>query len=380
MVMFFLALFSFILACKKSPSVEAPVSTYTTTPYSIKVPKGFPQPNIPADNPMTVEGVTLGRFLFYDSILSYNYKQSCASCHRQQFAFSNGNVQFSKGADGISIGDRNAPALFNKAWDLEGTPPYGGFFWDGRAKSLEDQALMPLVNPKEMALSDVSVAVTRLQSTNMYPDLFKKAFGSSTVTKENIGKAIAQFMRIIVSGNSLYDSVKNHILPDFVNSDQKNGYNLFIHDPIFKADSVRYPNTIEPYSGLDCFHCHAPPFFTPDPASLKPFMNNGLTGINSSGDSITLFKVPSVRNVLLTAPFMHDGEFANLDSVIAHYDHGYSAIHSPYLSDFMFYKRFGKNSKMKLTPNEIKQVKAFLASLTDYTLITNPEYKNPFLK
>ena len=378
-----IAILLFVLSCKKKDSAPeiAPTTggVTQTTPYSITIPRGFPQPYIPADNPMTVEGVTLGRYLFYDSILSGNYKQSCSSCHHQKYAFSNGNVRFSTGADGITLGTRNAPPLFNKAWDLEGMPPYGGFFWDGRAKSLEDQALMPLLNPIEMNIGDINIAVQRLQSSPMYPALFQKAFGSSVVVKENIAKAIAQFVRSIVSGNSLYDSVKNHILPDFPTADQGKGYNLFIHDPLFNGDSVRYPNTLQPFSGLDCFHCHTAPLFTPDP-SLRPFMSNGLTGIDGNGNLTTLMKVPSMRNIMLTMPYMHDGQFPNLDSVLAHYDHGNSAINSPYLSDFMFYKRFGKNSKMKLTTDEATQVKAFLATLTDYSLITNPAYKNPFLK
>lgn len=109
-------------------------------------------------------------------------------------------------------------------------------------------------------------------------------------------------------------------------------------------------------------------------------MSNGLTATNDAGALITLLKVPSLRNIALTMPYMHDGQFANMDSVLAHYDHGAAAINSPYLSDFMFYKRFGKHSKMKLTKNEITQVKAFLTSLTDYSFINNPEYKNPFVK
>ena len=378
-----LALFICLFSCRRDPetvivkklALAQSSNGFSTTPYSIKVPRLFPQPYIPADNPMTVEGVTLGRYLFYDSILSGNYKQSCSSCHHQQFAFSNGNVRFSTGSDGITLGTRNAPALFNKAWDLEGMPPYGGFFWDGRAKSLEDQALMPLLNPIEMNIGDINIAVQRLQSSPMYPAMFQKAFGSSVVVKENIAKAIAQFVRSIVSGNSLYDSMKSYGLGVF-NTDQQKG--LILVDG--GTDPTFFKNTIDrdPGTGLDCFHCHAAPLFTPDP-TLHPFLNNGLTGTDGNGNLITLFKVPSLRNIMLTMPYMHDGQLANIDSVIAHYDHGNSAINSPYLSDFMFYKRFGRDKKMNLSTGEISQIKEFLSTLTDNTLMTNPAYKNPFL-
>ncbi len=379
-----LALFVCLFACRRDPetvnvnnlAVSQSSNGFSTTPYAIKIPRLFPQPYIPADNPMTVEGVTLGRYLFYDSILSGNYKQSCGSCHHQQFAFSNGNLQFSLGGPNmLTPGNRNAPALFNKAWDIEGMPPYGGFFWDGRAKSLEDQALMPLLNPIEMNIGDINIAVQRLQKSPMYPALFQKAFGSSVVVKENIAKAIAQFVRSIVSGNSMYDSMKTYGSAVF-NTDQNAGYTL-----VDGGDPTFFKNTInrDPGTALDCIHCHKPPLFTADP-SLHAFMNNGLTGTDGNGNLMTLFKVPSLRNIMLTMPYMHDGQMANIDSVIAHYDHGSSAINSPYLSEFMFYKRFGRDKKMNLSGTEILQIKEFLSTLTDNTLITNPAYKNPFLK
>ena len=379
-----LAFFLCLFACRRDPEIVnvksltlAQLSSgYSNTPYTIKTPRLFPQPYIPIDNPMTVEGVTLGRYLFYDSILSGNYKQSCGSCHLQKFAFSNGNIQFSLGGPNmLSPGNRNAPALFNKAWDIEGMPPYGGFFWDGRAKSLEDQALMPLLNPIEMNIGDINIAVQRLQKSPMYPALFQKAFGSNVVVKENIAKAIAQFVRTIVSGNSLYDSMKNYGSAVF-NANQNAGYTLVEGgDPTFIKNNIDR----DPGTALDCIHCHRAPLFTPDP-SLHPFMNNGFTGSDGNGNLITLFKVPSLRNIMLTMPYMNDGQLANIDSVIAHYDHGNSAINSPYLSDFMFYKRFTKKVKMNLSANEISQIKEFLSTLTDNTLVTNPAYKNPFLK
>ena len=381
-VLLFIATLIVIFSCKKDAEMVTTKNTtvtqsFTTTPYSIVVPKGFPQPIIPANNQMTVEGVTLGKYLFYDSILSGNYKQSCSSCHLQKYAFSNGPVQFSTGADGISLGNRNAPALFNKAFDANGSPPIGGFFWDGRATSLEDQALMPLANHKEMNI-DINEAVRRLQASPMYPGLFAKAFGSTTVVKENIAKAIAQFVRSIVSGNSEYDSVEYlHTLPDFRTTDQKKGYHLFFNDPKpFNGNGSRVMNSTE---GVDCGHCHAPPFFTPE-ALLKPFLNDGLTMTNDAGALVTDIKVPSLRNLDYTGPFMHDGSMPNLDTVIAHYDHSPAVKNSPYLSAKMFYVFYTNHVTMNLNSTEIRQLKAFLGTLNDNSILTNPEYKNPFIK
>lgn len=367
-----------VIACRKDPEVIGNGKESKPTPYSIKVPKGFPQPYIPADNPMTVEGVRLGKYLFYDSILSRDYKQSCGSCHLQKFAFSNGNVKFSTGQDGVSIGKRNAPALFNKAWEVEGVPPFGGFFWDGRAKSLEDQALQPLLNPSEMDLGDINIALDRLQKSSMYPAMFEKAFGSNIVVRENIAKAIAQFMRSIVSGTSLYDSIRP-FLTNYPLKDQFTGSQIFLNDPRPDGSGARVPYALNGYSGIDCGHCHTPPLFTAEPG-INPFLNNGFTASGDNGELITHIKVPSLRNIALTMPYMHDGQLQNIDSVLAHYDHGNTVKNSSHLSDEMFYKRYGKIQDMKLSKTEIIQVKAFLNSLTDYSLLTNPEYKNPFVK
>jgi cytochrome c peroxidase len=377
-------LFTFLLvgscftACKKDPAVVTKptvvIVSPSATPYSLVIPKHFPQMVIPGDNPLTNEGVSLGRLLFYDSILSNNYKQSCGSCHIQKFAFADKVMQFSIGTDGSSLGNKNAPAIFNKGWDANGANPNGGFFWDGRAVTLETQAPFPIHNPLEMDL-DLNVAVQRLQANTTYPALFEKAFGSKTIEQENIAKAIAQFVRTITSATSLYDSVINKQIPDFRTDDQKLGFILFFHDPLLNLDSSkRMPMATihSPASGVDCGHCHASPLFTPEPRQL-PFLNNGL-----SHDS--MIKVPSLRNVALTAPYMHDGRFPDLDAVLAHYDHSDASINSSFLSDFMFRKRFGKKAKMNLQPNEIRALKAFLATLNDYTLTTDPKYSNPFKK
>ncbi len=170
--------------------------THVTTPYNLEVPPNFPPMTIPADNPMSVEGVTLGRYLFYEERLSGNNTQSCSSCHAPQFAFSDNSLQFSVGIDGLQ-GTRNSMALQNLGWDQR-------FFWDGRAMSLEEQILQPVENPIEMHETWPN-AVAKLQADPAYQSLFQQAFGTTTIDKYMTAKAIAQFLRTMISGNSRFD-------------------------------------------------------------------------------------------------------------------------------------------------------------------------------
>lgn len=345
--------------CGKEPN------DYEPTPYTLEIPEGLPPMDQPADNKLTVEGIALGRRLFYDNILSGNYTQSCASCHKQELAFTDG-LRFSTGIDNIA-GNRNSMAIINQGYNRD-------FFWNGRSKTLEAQALQPVPNPIEMHLSWPD-AVTRLQTDASYPDLFYKAFGTETIDSLLVAKALSQFMRTIVAGNSKFHKyLRNEVQ---LNQSELNGYLLFRNE--LKGD---------------CQHCHelGSKLLTDNHFLdiTQRFHNNGLDSIypNFLGlAEVTLdpndngkFKSPTLINIALTAPYMHDGRFNTLQEVIEHYDHGVKV--SPTL-DFFMTKNYpdlqqGDRRELGLTPQEKADLLAFLLTLTDSTILTNPAFSNPF--
>jgi cytochrome c peroxidase len=374
LALIFIGLSIFTGCKKKDTGTSEPV--YKPTAYTYPQLPEYVSPvnlHIPADNPVTVEGVALGRMLFYDSTLSKDRTVACASCHHQGYGFTDRGRRFSVGV-GDSLGNRNSMALFNIPWER------GPFFWDGRAPILDSQIVGPVPNVKEMHLS-WNDAVARIQGRTEYPGMYKKAFGTSGITKENTVKAIAQFLRTIVSFNSRYDSVQRG-LTSFTPAEYR-GYMLFNSDPVANTDpnnhSVLLGHRLH-NTGLDCFHCHAPPLFTPEKyiADNELLMNDGVGNMN--------VKVPSLRNLKFTAPYMHDGSLPNLDSVIAHYDHEIDP-NSPYLNKRMYAVLYtDPNSpnqlatpSMELSTQEISDLKAFLNTLNDISLLTNKEYSNPFL-
>jgi len=376
---FFLLSVSLVLmfsSCHKNKGGDSQPE-YNPTPYVYPqtLPDYVPpvQLYIPADNPETVEGVALGRFLFYDSILSSDYHHACASCHHQEDAFTDRHRPLSFGVND-SIGTFNSMALFNIPWER------GGFFWNARAPILDSQIVGPVPNTKEMNLP-WSQAVARLQASTMYPNLFKKAFGTTTVTKEYAVKAIAQFLRTIVSYSSKYDSVSQG-LATFTPT-ERIGYQLFTTDPVPNtnpnvhtvAQGHRLPGT-----GIDCFHCHANPDLIPE-----LFIPNNQVLQNDGFGSINL-KVPSLRNLKFSFPYMSDGSITTLDSVIAHYDHEIDP-RSTTTSDLMYAKKYTvpgapyqlATGNMELSAQEKAGLIAFLNTLNDYSLISNPAYSNPFI-
>lgn len=326
------------------------------TPAEIAVPPIFdqtlPAPYIPTNNPLTVEGIELGRKLFYDPILSGDGTQACASCHAPNLAFTDTN-QFSTGIDGL-LGNRNSMPLFNMAWNYSEK-----FFWDGRATSIENQALGPVVNPIEMHNTWLT-ATSSLQSHSTYPSLFKAAFGTSIIDSSLVTMAIAQFERILVSGNSKFDSASLNLVS--LTPMESSGLNVFMSE-----------------SGGDCFHCHgspANPLWTDN-----TFRNNGLDAtftdlglgtITGNPADNGKFKTPSLRNLIYTAPYMHDGRFATLDEVLDHYSTGVT-ISSTVDPDMQFAGQGG----VQMTPQEKADLKAFLLTLTDPDFINNPAYQNP---
>lgn len=304
-----------------SPPLEMAATAH---PYSLIIPEYFPQPDLPRDNPLTQEGVELGRRLFFDPLLSINNSQSCASCHQPDEAFSE-HKSVSAGAEGAN-GTRNAMGLFNLAWK-------SSFFWDGRTASLREQVLQPIQNTIEMheCLSNViaklrarEVPNPRLQapqksqtprsSETDYKALFERAFGTAEITSDRIARALEQFLLVQTSYDSKFDRVLRGEAQ--FTEDEQRGFELF---------HTEYDPRHEQY-GADCFHCHGGPLF-----KSQPFGNNGLDSefkdlgrflvTGKEGDK-GKFAVPSLRNVELTAPYMHDGRFSTLEEVVDHYASG----------------------------------------------------------
>ena len=276
------------------------------TAFPLRISNRLPQVRLPADNRLTLEGVELGRALFHETRLSFNNTQSCASCHDRGAAFADAGKRFSSGAEGQG-GKRNAMPLFNLAWQTE-------FFWDGRTKRLRDQVLEPILDPIEMHLP-LDAAVKKLSGDARYEDQFAKAFGSSTITAERLGLALEQYLLTLVSQDSKFDGAvrgETKLTPV-----EQRGLELFIteHDP---SRNLR---------GADCFHCHGGNLFT-----NQGFANNGIDAMPETGRGAVTglpadfgkFRVPSLRNIAVTGPYMHDGRFATLEQVIEHYDHGVS--------------------------------------------------------
>lgn len=363
----------FVSQCKpdeKTPST--PVENWADTPYifSNSIFR-FPLLGPNVFNYPTINGVALGRQLFYETKLSGDNTQSCASCHQQKFSFSDAPNQFSTGIDGIA-GKRNSMAIINLMWNED-------FFWDGRRSTLEEQTLDPVRDPIEMH-SNWKDAVTKLQADAKYPPMFKKAFNTDRVDSLLVAKALAQFMKTIVATESKFQ--KNPKLQGF-SIDESEGHRLFMAE-----------------EAGDCFHCHpiGNGLFT-DNSNFNPvqrFHNNGLdpappTGVLTGRALITgdaadngKFKSPTLLNIELTAPYMHDGRFKTLEEVIDFYDSG---VHASPTLDFNMGIKPGVNTggrefvngvrKLKLTPLQKKQLVAFLKTLTDHSVTTNPAFSKP---
>ncbi|MBT8196327.1 MAG: cytochrome-c peroxidase [Bacteroidia bacterium] len=338
--------------CSEDPTVITPPvpPIHTTTPFQIKKPQGFPDIIEPADNRTTVEGLILGRKLFHEPLLSGNNLQSCATCHQQGAGFSDFN-QFSMGIDG-SIGTRQAMPIMNLVWGTE-------FFWDGRAFSLEHQALGPVTNPIEMKETWPN-AVAELKLDSVYNALFYDAFGTYDYDSTHVVKAIAQFERALISGGETrFDKfLRNEIV---LTPSEISGFNIYQSE-----------------TGGDCFHCHGLSGLMTD----NSFHNNGLDSLQDQTDigrmAVTgdpadraSFKTPSLRNVEYTAPYMHDGRFATLEEVIDFYSEG---LHwSPTIDPLM--KNVGQGG-VQLTPFEKTDLINFLKTMSDPDFLTNPKFED----
>jgi cytochrome c peroxidase len=318
-------LMSLVLASCR-PTSDDP---YTPTPYELPQPLFFPTTtNIPADNPMTEEGVELGEKLFFGSNLSpltSHLPYCCASCHHPEFSFEGGPE-----ATLEHLGTEHTMLpLINLAWNTT------GLGWKGNVKTLEDMVYAAYTDPLEIN-ADTAEVVRKLQQSDTYPELFQKAFGTDKIHFGLVEKAIAQYVRSLVFTDSKFDRYLRG--EEQLTQDELNGYMLFITE-----------------NGADCFHCHgggSNALFT-----TNLLYNNGLDAA-IQGD----FKAPSLRNIALTAPYMHDGRFTTLDEVIDFYSDGVQ--YSEHISPLMHHVMQGG---VHLTPEEKQQLKAFLLTLTTQT-------------
>ena len=364
--------------CKKDPSgscgsgCDLSGIPYQPTAYTIPKPAHFPQIPIPADNPMTLEGVQLGRRLFYDPILSADSTMSCASCHLPQSSFTD-NKAVSTGIDGIA-GRRSSMSLLNIAY------ANNGLFWDGRSKSLEAQALLPVEDPIELHHTWPNV-VEQLKQHPEYPELFRKAFGIENccgITKELTAKALAQFERILISsGTSKFDQ---YVLgdPDALDDEELDGKLMFFDE----GQDVNLPDA-------QCFHCHGGITMTGNNyfnngldsvASLDDFRDKGRGEVSGNRTDNGKFRTPTLRNIALTAPYMHDGRFPTLEAVLKHYDGNGKGVSNedPFIRQIGFPLGGNVLTYSGLTPYQQQAIVKFLHTLTDTTFIQNPDIQDPF--
>lgn len=363
-----------ILACKDMPNNnpdpgDLEYIPYNPQPYTIVKPSFFPNVPVPADNPMTMDAVQLGRRLFYDPLLSADSTMSCSSCHLPQHNFTDLKA-VSIGIDGIA-GRRSSMALLNIAYATN------GLFWDGRSPSLEDQALRPVEDPIEMHNTWPQV-ISKLKDHPAYPALFRKAFGikdRAEISKELAAKAIAQFERILISsGTSKFDQFKQGNI-DIFDDEELDGFLMYFEEAW--QYGLNLPDA-------QCFHCHGGITLTGN-----NYFNNGLDSVASLDDFTDLgrfevtgnhsdkgkFRTPTLRNIALSAPYMHDGRFQTLEELVENYSKkGFGvANEDPNLP------LIGLNAPNNtLSEAHKKALVKFLHTLTDTVFVKNPDIQNPF--
>ena len=344
-----------------SPDVDTNDLTgiaYDPQPFDLDIPSNFPQMVIPQDNPLTVDGVDLGRRLFYDPILSIDSTKSCSSCHLPSGNFTD-NTALSTGVSG-NMTRRSSMTLLNIGFVNE------GLFWDGREDLLEHQALLPIEDPVELE-NDWENVESKLRSHGSYPELFRKAFGiesKSEINRDLATKAIAQFERTLVSsGNSKYDRV---IRGEAIFTDQElTGHDIFFD---INEDISRH---------AECGHCHNAPLFTTNEffnngvqAQIGEdiFPDNGLGEVTGNRFDNGMFRTPTLRNIFSSAPYMHDGRFETLDDVIDHYITG---GHPARNLDAVL-------RPLNMSDEDRAALIAFIRTLEDPDFINNPTFQNPF--
>lgn len=325
---------SLLASCNKAEINKA-------EPWGFKKPSYFPDPVYTfANNTQNYDRFFLGKTLFYDPILSSDSTISCATCHEQVHAFGPHNTPLSAGVGGV-LGTRNSPAVFNLAWSPS-------FMWDGGINHIEVMPVGPITNPLEMNETMVNV-VAKLQNSERYRKLFKAAYGTENVNDQLLLRAMAQYLVMIISDNAKYDRVKRG--ESSFSATEQSGYNLFVQK---------------------CSQCHTEPLFTDysyrNNGLDASFVDQGRAHITQLPEDLGKFKVPTLRNLEFSYPYMHDGRFFTLNQVLDHYDSGIhqSATLDPILTD-----------GIPLTGAEKQQLIAFLKTLTDYELLNNTWLAQP---
>jgi len=335
------ALISLLVFALAIQSCSPDDSASVQEPVKFRIPDGFPAPVYKfTDNQVTNSRFELGRKLFYDPILSRDNTISCGTCHLQAGAFSHIDHKVSHGIDNL-MGTRNSPSLFNLAW-------HNSFFWDGGVNHIEVQPINPIQNPVEMDESLANV-IQKLRASPVYPALFREAYGTDSIHSQLMLRALAQFMALLISDDSKYDKHMRGEEDGKFTSREINGLRLF---------------------RLHCESCHNEPLFTD-----LSFRNNGLDTDFSSDpgrEIITLdpadagkFKVPSLRNVAVSYPYMHDGRISTLEKVLEHYNSGIKI--SPTLDPLLV-------NGIPLSDQDKSDIISFLHTLTDYTFLKNPRF------
>jgi cytochrome c peroxidase len=362
-IIFILALIVFAWqACREPESNEPGLGeVFADTLYDYPEPNGFPELVSPANNPMTKRGIELGRMLFYDPILSSDSTISCASCHKPEFSFSDNN-RYSVGVGGAT-GNIQAMPLVNLAWSNK-------FFWNGRSTSLENQAVEPILNPIEMHETSAGV-VEKLKNHPVYPKYFRTVFKTNDITLDQVGMALAQFERIMVSSNSKIDEFLLVGTEAFDDALEFEGFNIFMTER------------------GQCFHCHGANGTLIAHNLDTVFRNNGLlTDAEMLGKGLSevtgrrlddgKFKVTTLRNIEFTGPYMHDGRFSTLEQVVEFYSSG---IQQNANLDINFSKnpdRLDQFGGLGFSPREKQALVKFLKALSDTTFSKKPELQNPF--
>lgn len=341
------------VSCRKE-RLDHSIPVQAPTPLILKIPEHFPKPIDMLENPLTVEGVQLGRQLFYDPLLSANMQVSCASCHHQKLAFADGLALTAAGVSGKRL-LRHSPTLINLAWADQ------GFFWDGGAKNLESQAFGPFTHADEMGMSLVALA-HRLSDSELYTNLFQLAFDEKP-TAQGAAKALAQFQRTLISSHSRYDQYRSGQNSQALSETELRGLNIVKQK---------------------CGGCHSGELFTD-----HAFHNNGIDEsftdqshewihfgryrISFNPTDLGAFKTPTLRNVARSAPYMHDGRFKSIDQVLEHYRSG---IKQTQVTDKLLIDPDG-NPGIPMSNQEMNDIKSFLGTLTDETFLNDTNFSNP---
>lgn len=351
----FAIMFSLLLtvSCKKEAVNSSDVDVLH--PVNLAVPQNFPVAVNDPDNPLTKEGIELGRLLFYDTRLSGNNRLSCASCHRQNIAFSDEAALSNIGVSGKTL-PRHAPALINLAWANH------GLFWDGGSTNLESQAFGPLTSEDEMG-QNLSELVYELSQVPDYVKRFKQVF-TIEINAASVVKALAQFERTLISGNAKYDQYVRKEKGAILTMEELEGLSLV---------------------NAKCRSCHAGELFTDDQYHNngidRDFSNDMLDGIYQGRYRISYdladlgkFRTPTLRNVLLTAPYMHDGRFDTIEEVLEHY---HSGVKVSSTTDALLFQNSGE-AGIPLSTKDKKAIIAFFGTLTDNSFIQNKNLSNPY--